>query len=305
VELQSSEMLNWTELIDKDMFGYFFKEGTINITRFHRLSMLIPFSEIQILERARELNVSCCDSLVEVFESVEEVTKKRNVTSQYHLQKMTLKDLPRLSRIWKHNIAEFVSFQNLTEIEVFDCPNLRSLFSHSMARILVQLQRIIVQNCEMMEEIITMEGESIKGGNKVKILFPKLEELTLEFLPKLKCVCSGDYDYDIHLCTVEEDKEFNNNDKVLISFPQLKELSFRVVPELKCFCSGVYDYDIMVSSTNECPNMRTFPHGNVIVNTPSLHKVYWNWDDIQTLGDLNLTIYYVLNSEKYKVQTHT
>jgi len=70
VELQNSEMLNWMELIDKDMFGYFFEEGTINITRFHRLSMLVSFSEIQILQHMRELNVSDCDSLVEVFGSV-------------------------------------------------------------------------------------------------------------------------------------------------------------------------------------------------------------------------------------------
>ncbi|AES81099.2 NB-ARC domain disease resistance protein [Medicago truncatula] len=304
VELQSSEMLNWTELIDKDMFGYFFEEGTINITRFHRLSMLVPFSEIQILQHVRELNASDCDSLVEVFGSVGEFTKKNDVATHYHLQKMRLEDLARLSDIWKHNIT---SFQNLAKINVSDCPNLRSLLSHSMARSLVQLQKIVVEDCEMMEDIITMEGESIKGGNKVKTLFPKLELLTLESLPKLKCICSGDYDYDISLCTVEVDKEFNNNDKVQISFPQLKELVLCEVPELKCFCSGAYDYDIMVSSTNECPNMTNLLHGNVIVNTPNLHNLWWewNWDDIQTLGDLNLTIYYLHNSEKYKVQTHT
>jgi len=171
-----------------------------------------------------------------------------------------------------------------------------------MARILVQLQRIVVEECEMMEEIITMEGESIKGGNKVKTLFPKLEVLRLLYLPKLKCVCSGDYDYDI---TFEVEKEFNNNDKVQISFPQLKELWLREVPELRCFCSGVYDYDIMVSSTNECPNMTTFPHGNVVVNTPSLLTLRWDLKNTHTIRDLNLTIYYLQNSEKYKVQTHT
>ena len=289
-------MLNWKELIDKDMFGRFFKEGAIYIREFRRLSMPVPFSEMQMLQHVRKL---------EVFGSVGEFSK-RGVATHYHLQKMTLEYLPRLSRIWKHNIAEFVNFQNLTEIEVSDCRNLRSLLSHSMARSLVRLQRMVVVRCYMMEEIITMEGESIEGGNKVKILFPKLEELILLNLPKLKCVCSGDYDYDVPLCTVEVEKEFNNNDKVQISFPQLKKLVFDEVPKLKCFCSGAYDYDIMESSTNECPNMTTFPHGNnIVVNTPDLHKVSWNWNYIQTLGDLNLTIYYLHNSQKYKVQTHT
>jgi hypothetical protein len=157
----------------------------------------------------------------------------------------------------------------------------------------------------MMDEIITKEDENIKEGNKVKILFPKLEELSLVNLPKLKCFYSGDYDYDIHLCTVEEDKEFNNNDKVQISFPQLKELVLRKVPELKCFCSGAYDYNIMMSSIKEPSNMTTFPHGNVMVDTPNLDQFLWDWNYMQTLGDLNLTIYYLRNSEKYKVQTNT
>jgi hypothetical protein len=155
-------MLNWTELCDKDMFGYLFKEGTINITRFHRLSMLVPFSEIQTLQHVRKLYVCDCHSLVEVFESVEEVTKKRDVATYYQLQVMTLIGLPRLSHIWKHNIAEFVSFQNLTEIKVYYCNNLKSLFSYSMARSLVQLQIIRVEECEMMEEIITKEEEYIE-----------------------------------------------------------------------------------------------------------------------------------------------
>ncbi|XP_024625751.1 probable disease resistance protein At4g27220 [Medicago truncatula] len=171
VELKSSEMLNWKELIDKDMFGYFSKEGAIYIREFRRLSMLVPFSEIQMLQHVRILGVGDCDSLVEVFESEGEFTK-RGVATHYHLQKMTLEYLPRLSRIWKHNITEFVSFQNLTEIEVSDCRNLRSLLSHSMARSLVQLQKIVVVRCGIMEEIITIEGESIEGGNKVKTLFP-------------------------------------------------------------------------------------------------------------------------------------
>jgi len=306
VALQSSEMLNWTELYGQGMFGYFGKEREINIRGYHRLSMLVPSNEIQMLQHVRTLDVSYCDSLVEVFESIGESTRKRDVTTHYQLQEMTLSSLPRLNQIWKHNIAEFVSFHNLTVMYVFYCHNLTSLFSHSMARSLVQLQNVVVEKCEMMEEIITMEEEYIGGGNKVKTLFPKLEVLKLCDLPMLECVCSGDYDYDIPLCTIEEDREFNNNDKVQISFPQLKELVFRGVPKLKCFCSGGYNYDIELLSIEEGTNRRTFPYGKVIVNTPSLHALGWDKDGlsvaVNTLGDLNLTIYYVQISKKYMVQ---
>ncbi|XP_045797626.1 uncharacterized protein LOC123891776 [Trifolium pratense] len=117
-----------------------------------------------------------------------------------------------------------------------------------------------------MEEILTKEEEYIEGSNKVKTLFPKLEELKLLYLPKLECVCSGNYDYDIMVSSMEEDREINksNNNNIQISFPELKVLELRGVPKLKCFCSGAYDYDIMVSSMEECLNMGTFPHGNVI-----------------------------------------
>ncbi|KAK2416422.1 nascent polypeptide-associated complex subunit alpha protein [Trifolium repens] len=168
-----------------------------------------------------------------------------------------------------------------------------------MAKSLVQLKKLVVEECEMMEEIITKGDGYIEGGSKVKILFPKLEKLKLLDLPKLECVCSGYYNYDIPLFTVEQDKEFNNNDnKIQILFPELKTLVFQEVPKLKCFCSGVYNYDIM----EECSNMTTFLYGNVIVNTPNLHTL--DWDQIctmRTLGDLNLTIYYAQNSKKYMV----
>ncbi|GAU21775.1 hypothetical protein TSUD_329000 [Trifolium subterraneum] len=173
-------------------------------------------------------------------------TKKRDATIHYQLQKTTMDDLPKLSHIWKHNIMKVVSFQNLK-----------------------------VEKCEIMEEIITKEEEYIAGGTRVKTLFPKLEELKLLNLPKLECVCSANYDYDLPLCTFGEDSEINN----------------------------MYDYSIMVSSMEECLNMGTFPHGSVIVNTPNLHNLNLNLDWIDALhGDLNLTIYYLQNSEKFKVE---
>ncbi|KAL5097445.1 hypothetical protein RYX36_001772 [Vicia faba] len=48
-------------------------------------------------------------------------------------------------------------------------------------------------------------------------------------------------------------------------------------------------------------NMGTFPHGNIIVNTPNLHEVEWLLN-MHTPGDLNLTLYYLINSEKFKMK---
>ncbi|GAU21772.1 hypothetical protein TSUD_328970 [Trifolium subterraneum] len=197
------------------------------------------------------------------------------VASQgFNITKMTLDDLPKLSHIWKHNITKAVSFQNLKDIGVSNCHNLKNLLSHSMAKSLVQLQKLVVEKCEIMEEILTMEEEYIEGGTRVKTLFPKLVELKLLNLPKLECVCSANYDDDLPLCTFGEDSEINTT----------------------------YDYDIMVSSMEVCLNMGTFPHGCVIVNTPNLHSLNLDRIHARTRGDLNLTIYYLQNSEKFKVE---
>jgi hypothetical protein len=203
--------------------------------------MLVPYNEIHVFQHVRKLTLSNFDSLVDVFGSGGDDTKESDEeTIHYQLQNLKLDNLPKLRHIWKHNITKVVSFHNLKCVSVSKCHNLKSLFSHSMAKSLVQLKKLVVEECEMMEEIITKGDGYIEGGNKVKILFPKLEKLKLLDLPKLECVCSGYYDYDIPLFTVEQDKEFNNNgNKIQISFPELKTLVFQEVPKLKCFCSGV------------------------------------------------------------------
>lgn len=254
------------------------------------------------LHNVRELTLSNCASLVEVFDLGGTNTRKGDPTTHYPLQEMTLYHLPKLSHIWKSNMTEVLSFHKLTNIDVSDCNNLKSLFSHSMARSLVQLQKLRVVDCEMMEEIITKEEENINKGSKFKTLLPKLEQLSFNGLPKLECVCSGDYDYDIPLYTFGEDEEINiDNNKVQVSFPQLNSLKFYKVPNLKCFCSGAYDCDIMVSSTEECPNMKTFLNGNVFVSTPKLDMVVWDSMYLHRFRDLNLTIHYAHNFEIYKV----
>jgi len=298
---QGSKMLSWNMLHNE---GCFIKNSEISIKECHELPYLVPYNKIEMLQHVEELNVSNCDSLVEVFESERKGTREEDINTHYQLQNMILDCLPKLSHIWKHNIVEVISFKKLANIDVLYCHNLKSLFSHSIVISLVQLKNLRVANCDMMEEIVAKEDNDT-GGSKVKILFPKLEGLRLYNLPNLESVCSGNFDYDLPLCTVEENMKFNNSYKVQISFPQLEELQLSGVPKLKCFCSGAYDYNIMMSSIKECPNMTTFPHGNVIVSTPILDELWWDGKYIQTLGDLNLTIYYLQNSEKYKVQTHT
>lgn len=306
VALQESDKLDWSELHRKGIFEYFMKKSEMNIMYFHKLLTIVPFNEIQTLQHVRALTIEYCHSLTEVFETKEEEGIEQKDVTNYELQEVTLSYLPNLRHIWKDNITRHAGFKELTSITIDACHSLKSLLSRSMAKSLERLHELFVSDCNFLEEIVTKEDKNSEGGNKVMILFPQLRVLTLHNLPNLEYVCSGDYDYDIPLCDVVEDKEMNkDNNKIQISLPQLENFILENVPKIKCFCPGAYDYDIMISSIEKCPKTTRFPQGNVIVSTPNLYQVQlMRWEgEMRTFGDLNLTIHYAYNREKYMVST--
>ena len=83
------------------------------------------------------------------------------------------------------------SFSNLKTLEMFSCRKLRYLFSLSTARGLYQLEKMKINNCVDMEQIILYEKESKNenGGTNLE-LFPNLRSLKLESLSKLINFCS-------------------------------------------------------------------------------------------------------------------
>ncbi|MED6139054.1 hypothetical protein PIB30_080271 [Stylosanthes scabra] len=274
-----------------------------------RLPKLLSITSPNVLQRVMNLRITDCNSLQKVFES-EEVfdVNQRNVTTQYEIESMELWNLPKLTHIWGASInRKLVSFDKLTSIQIDKCNSLKSLLSYSMAKNLVQLQRLVVLNCGMMEVIVTIEDESMDNrGNKVISLFPNLQKLELYNLPKLECICSQlDCGYGIPLCSEEEEED---NKQIHISLPQLNEVTLRYVPSLKCFCPGAYDYDIMLSSSScfeDCTLFSSFPNGKVTVSTPNLQMCrlgYYNAEYVPILEDLNTTIHIWHNKQKYKVE---
>ncbi|PHT25025.1 hypothetical protein CQW23_35324 [Capsicum baccatum] len=77
-------------------------------------------------------------------------------------------------------------FSKLETLEVEYCGKLRNLMSPSGARGLLNLRKLWIKACQSMEEVIVeeeQEGEEIMCNEP---LFPRLEELELEILPKLR-----------------------------------------------------------------------------------------------------------------------
>ena len=76
----------------------------------------------------------------------------------------------------------------LRELEIVrsGCNNLTYLFSSSIAKLLVMLEKIEVSHYEKIEEILASAGEEEKEKD---ILFDKVNSIMLSKLPNLKCFC--------------------------------------------------------------------------------------------------------------------
>ncbi|KAL5743198.1 hypothetical protein ACOSP7_029930 [Xanthoceras sorbifolium] len=109
--------------------------------------------------------------------------------------------------------SSFTSFQNLTTLEVSECNGLLNLMAVSVAKSLVQLTRLKITECKMIEEII-LHMEDIEED---RIIFNKLKYLELHCLPMLTSFCFGNY---------------------AIEFPSLQQVVVRQCPNMENFSQG-------------------------------------------------------------------
>ncbi|KAL3376075.1 hypothetical protein AABB24_002831 [Solanum stoloniferum] len=93
---------------------------------------------------------------------------------------------------------------------------LRNLMSPSVARSVLNLQTLSIEACQSMEEVIT-EEEQLVEEMTTKPLFPRLEKLVLEELPKL-----GHFFLTKHA----------------LEFPFLREVRINSCPQMKTFSVG-------------------------------------------------------------------
>ncbi|KAK4834452.1 hypothetical protein QYF36_023114 [Acer negundo] len=110
-------------------------------------------------------------------------------------------------------VSSTVTFQNLTTLEVSKSGGLINLMAISTAKSLVQLARLKIIECKMIEEIV------IHGGDREEnpIIFSRLEYLELHCLPRLTSFYTGSH---------------------AIEFPSLQQIVVRQCPNMKCFTQG-------------------------------------------------------------------
>ncbi|KAA8516929.1 hypothetical protein F0562_017253 [Nyssa sinensis] len=99
------------------------------------------------------------------------------------LQRLSLWDLPAMKSLWWASIQP-ECLGNLRSLSIIGVKTLKSVFTESLVKGLVQLQKLEIGGCDM-EEIVAMEGgEDDKGAEKIE--FPNLNILSLTGLPNLR-----------------------------------------------------------------------------------------------------------------------
>ena len=108
-----------------------------------------------------------------------------------------------------------VSFSNLICLKVKSCDSLSYLFTFSTAKSLGQLQKMEIEKCKSIEEIVSKEGEESDEG---EIIFPQLNCLNLKRLENLIMFYRGN-----------------------LSFPLLEELSITDCDKMVSLCGGTIE----------------------------------------------------------------
>ncbi|KAM6558834.1 hypothetical protein CsatA_028073 [Cannabis sativa] len=172
------------------------------------------------------------------------------------------------------------SFPNLKELIVTYCNNLKSLLSSAMARNLVQLERLSVNECEKMEAVIVSDHDeeyiSSSGGSNINAIIPfqKFDSLELNDLPNLIRFCElGDYCIECPLLSqliiegCPKLKELFMGDKRTSSSSIITTTNNNIIGEKK---------DRMMSAPNK---QSLFKHNNKVI-FPMIKVLRSDWSEV-------------------------
>ncbi|KAJ9541950.1 hypothetical protein OSB04_028456 [Centaurea solstitialis] len=165
----------------------------------------------------QEISVISNEEITQVGDTVSKVVFEMEVTSsrkfetsdstQQAVKQLCLMNMERMSHVWKCDWNKFLisqkqqpqssSFHNLTTITLYACHNIKYLFSPHMAKLLPNLEKISIRECDVIEEVVSNRDDKDEGTTaftstiKSTNLFPHLDILELERLPNLKRIGGG------------------------------------------------------------------------------------------------------------------
>ncbi|KAJ9558431.1 hypothetical protein OSB04_013045 [Centaurea solstitialis] len=166
----------------------------------------------------KSLTVQCCDS--KGTEYLLDYGYASNLVGVFtNMEKLRMDKVTHLKGILRHDgqgRLPIRSFSSLRKIHVSDLPAMTHLFTESVATNLVNLERLDIECCRNMEQVIFNPRPSALASTLEKIVFPKLTDLVLNDVASLVCFSEG-----INLQVV---------------FPQLRVLKLKYLRNFYSFC---------------------------------------------------------------------
>ncbi|KAK3198925.1 hypothetical protein Dsin_022340 [Dipteronia sinensis] len=171
------------------------------------------------------------------------------------------------------SIVQLLSLQNLTTLRLYNFQCLTHLFSSSLARNLLQLKMIDIENCKELEQIIVedhteddhvqlglfpnLSSISVKGCGKLKTLFPAVT-IARSGLQKLKTLIVESSSQLEELFGLKDEADMTSHREMVL--PQLEELTLRNLASLVNFCPVGYHFIFPSLSrlvVSRCPKITT------------------------------------------------
>ncbi|XP_037496087.1 uncharacterized protein LOC119370961 [Jatropha curcas] len=156
-------------------------------------NQLVQIFSSNIFKRLENLNdvvIWNCDSLEVVFdlqELVINITITESITSE--LRDLDIRNLQNLKYVWNKDPQQALSFPNLSSVYVWDCPSLKNLFPTSIAKNLLKLKTLNLDDCGLKELVTKEEGVETNP----KFAFPQLKCLDLWRLNELNWFYPGSH----------------------------------------------------------------------------------------------------------------
>ncbi|TXG73920.1 hypothetical protein EZV62_002499 [Acer yangbiense] len=209
--------LEWNWIVKEILHGKFTEYSSnlevLELRNVSKQSAICPCCLLYTLPNLERLHVYC-DFFEEIFICEELDCKIKHVEAPSKLNYLMLAELEDSSLVWEENslpskvfqnlttlevskcnnlktlVQSFVSFQNLSTLEVSNCNGLVNLLVVSVAKSLVQLTRLKIIECKMIEKIVT---HGWVDETEDMIIFNQLKYLELHCLPRLTSFCSENY----------------------------------------------------------------------------------------------------------------
>ncbi|KAF2318296.1 hypothetical protein GH714_004631 [Hevea brasiliensis] len=224
----------WQEIFEA---GFLRCLKVIELVGFPGGCALLPLDFLQRLPNI-EMLVLSDSSTEEIFLDELNMHDEENTGSLAQLKVLKLSNLTKLKRTVEENsqpvqvfehlatlevsecytlkilVPSSVSFQNLTNLELSKCHGMINLITSLVGRGMMQLNRMIVKDCEIIQEIVASGGDGVVD----EICFSQLKYLDLRCLPCLTSFCFGYYTFN---------------------FPSLEKVIVIECPKMKIFAQGV------------------------------------------------------------------